>query len=166
MLHSELKLGMTVKANEESNDKYIITKEAYGCEGVVTEIDGKYFSLKVTEHQRIQYIGNKYEVEVKYFDLVEEIKEEKVEKNMKVELKKVNVGLDFECGDLLVSDKGRFALVMADFDGEDYRAVLLDEKKITDCRGSEAGLLDELEEENFGKVTRVIKASNLKLSEI
>lgn len=162
MLHSELKVGMKVKANEESNDRYSITKEAYGCEGEVIKIKENGFVLKITACKHSGYIGSELDVEAKYFDLVEEIKEDK----MKIELKKVNVDLDFDYGDLLISDKGSGALVMADYPGYDYTAVLLDENRVTAYRSSKSGLLDELQREKFGKVVRVVKASNLKLSEI
>lgn len=164
MLHSELKVGMLVKANKRSNERYRVTTEEKGCIGRVKEVglDGA-FEIQITQHYNPVNIGQTYIVGCEYFDIYEE---GKVENNMKIELKEVNKDLAFEVGDVLVYEDGTCVLVVKDTDLADYRGVILGKNYITFCQDSKQKLLEELEEEDFGELVRVIKAYNLKLEEI
>lgn len=165
MLLSELKVGMLVKANKRSNERYRITTEKNGCIGRVKKVGfGGAFKIQITQHCNSFIIGQNYDVDCRYFDIYEE---GKVENKMKIELKEAGKGLDFEVGDVLVYEDDTCVLVCDDHTSVGYRGVILGENYVTKCRGSKETLLKEIEEEGtFGKVVRVIKAHNLKLTEI
>lgn len=165
MLHSELKVGMLVKANKRSNSEYCVTNEEYGCVGTVVEIltDGE-FRLRITQHETDCEVGDIYRVDCDYFDIYEE---GKVENKMKIELKETSKDLEFGVGDVLVYQNGACVLVVNDSDLDDYRGVILGDNYVTSYRSSLKGILEEIEdEEDFGELVRVIKAHNLKLTEI
>lgn len=162
MLHSELKLGMKVKANKLSDEKYGYTREMYNCVGEVIKIFDDKFELRITEHTMPAEIGETYKVQAEYFDIVEE------NKGMKIELREVYNRLNFGHGDLLVFDTGKQALVITDTDGSDYRALILDEYRPTSYYAcAKNNLLRKLKEESdLGELVRVVKAENLKLVEV
>ena len=86
---------------------------------------------------------------------------------MEVLLKETKPALDFEAGDMLVSDKGKCALVGMDMeDDSSFRAMVLGDNLITSFWYEKQNLLDGLFDEDFGEVVRVVKSSNLKLVEI
>lgn len=165
MLHSELKVGMLVKANKRSNKRYGVTTEEKGCIGRVKKVGlGGAFTIQITQHCHAFRTGQTYDVDCRYFDVYEE---GKVENKMKIELKEAGKGLDFEVGDVLVYEDDTCVLVCDDCDFDGYRGVILGENYVTKCRGSKETLLEEIEKEGtFGKVVRIIKAHNLKLTEI
>lgn len=165
MLHSELKVGMLVKANKRSNERYEVTTEKNGCIGRVKKVGfGRDFKIQITQHCQSLFIGQTCNVDCRYFDIYEE---GKVENKMKIELKEAGKGLDFEVGDVLVYEDDTCVLVCDDCDFGGYRGVILGENYVTKCRGSKETLLEEIEKEGtFGKVVRIIKAHNLKLTEI
>lgn len=165
MLLSELKVGMLVKANKISNIRYEVTTEKNGCIGRVKKVGfGRDFKIQITQHCQSLFIGQTCNVDCRYFDIYEE---GKVENKMKIELKEAGKGLDFEVGDVLVYEDDTCVLVCNAHALEGYRGVILGENYVTKYRGSKEGLLEEIEEEeDFGRVVRVIKAHNLKLTEI
>lgn len=165
MLLSELKVGMLVKANKKSNKRYGVTTEEKGCIGRVKKVglDGA-FTIQITQHCHALRIGQNYAVDCRYFDIYEE---GKVENKMKIELKEVDKGLDFEVGDVLVYEDDTCVLVCTGHGLEGYRGVILGENYLTGYRSTKEDLLEEIEEEeDFGRIVRVIKAHNLKLTEI
>lgn len=86
---------------------------------------------------------------------------------MRIEVKDVDNKLDFNYGDLLVFQCGKKVLVSKDYDDTDYVGVILEDNIITDCRMSKTGLLDDLRiEHGLNTLVRVIRAENLKLSEV
>lgn len=165
MLHSELKVGMLVKANKISNIRYEVTTEKNGCIGRVKKVGfGGDFKIQITQHCQSLFIGQTCKVDCRYFDIYEE---GKVENKMKIELKEAGKGLDFEVGDVLVYEDDTCVLVCTDCDLEGYRGVILGVNYVTGYRSTKEDLLEEIEEEeDFGRVVRVIKAHNLKLTEI
>lgn len=165
MLPSELRVGMLVKANKMSNKRYAATTEEYGCMGRIKKVGfGGAFKIQVTQHCHALRIGQKYDVDCRYFDVYEE---GKVENKMKIELKEAGKGLDFEVGDVLVYEDDTCVLVCTDCVLDGYRGVILGENYLTGYRSTKEDLLEEIEEEeDFGRVVRVIKAHNLKLTEI
>lgn len=165
MLHSELKVGMLVKANKISNIRYEVTTEKNGCIGRVKKVGfGGDFKIQITQHCQSLFIGQTCNVDCRYFDIYEE---GKVENKMKIELKEAGKGLDFEVGDVLVYEDDTCVLVCDDCDLDGYRGVILGENYFTDYRSTKEDLLEEIEEEeDFGRVVRIIKAHNLKLTEI
>lgn len=165
MLHSELKVGMLVKANKRSNRKYGVTTEEKGCIGRVKKVGlGGAFTIQITQHCHALGIGKNYDVDCRYFDIYEE---GKVENKMKIELKEADKGLDFEVGDVLVYEDDTCVLVCTGCALEGYRGVILGENYLTGYRSTKEDLLEEIEEEeDFGRVVRIIKAHNLKLTEI
>lgn len=165
MLHSELKVGMLVKANKRSNRKYGATTEEKGCIGRVKKVGlGGAFTIQITQHCHALGIGKNYDVDCRYFDIYEE---GKVENKMKIELKEADKGLDFEVGDVLVYEDDTCVLVCTGCALEGYRGVILGENYLTGYRSTKEDLLEEIEEEeDFGRVVRIIKAHNLKLTEI
>lgn len=160
MLHSELKVGMKVKANELSNSQYGYTTKELKCEGVVESIEKAGFTIRITVHAEEGQVGTTYIVGAKYFDKVEE------DNKMKIEMKKVQQEIVFEVGDLVISDEGKHALIVKDDDGEDYRAVIFEDSQVTGYTGRLSNIPEELEDFRFGKIVRVIKAKNLMLSEV
>lgn len=84
---------------------------------------------------------------------------------MEVLLKETKPALDFEIGDMLVSDKGKCALVGTDEYESCYIAFILGEGLVTDYWCSKEAMIINLKGMKFGEVVRVIKASNLKLIE-
>ena len=165
MVLSELKAGMLVKANKKSNKRYGVTTEENGCIGRIKTVGfGGAFNLQVTQHCQSFRIGQNYDVDCRYFDIYEE---GKVENKMKIEFKEAGKGLDFEVGDVLVYEDDTCVLVCTGHGLEGYRGVILGENYLTGYRSTKEDLLEEIEEEeDFGRIVRVIKAHNLKLTEI
>lgn len=160
MKQEELRVGMTVRANELSNSRYRWTTERYGCIGTVVTIYDEGFKLEITNHDVKSEIGNKFDVDAKYFD------KEEIGK-MRIELKEEKINMEIGYGDLLVFEKGQSVLVMKDYDGTDYRGVVLGDNYVTDYKTNQISLLEHLSSiKGFGKLVRVIKADNLKLSEV
>lgn len=73
MKHSELRVGMKVKANKKSNDKYIITNEKNNCEGVVENILDTFFTLRITNSKVKSQIGGTQPAQADCFDIVEDM---------------------------------------------------------------------------------------------
>lgn len=85
---------------------------------------------------------------------------------MVIQLKETNP-LDFEVGDLLISDTGKSALVVHDDEWEEVRAVLFWKNQISRSHLNNRALINDLStNECFGNLFKVVKGSNLKLSEI
>lgn len=161
MEHSKLKVGMTVIANKDSNSVYDFTNAHNNCKGIVRTICDNTFKLEITENTKSSCIGSILVVRAKYFDIVEE------NMGMVVELKEVRQASDFEYGDLLIFEKGKQVLVIADSDGNDYRGIILGNYQPTDFKCSKTGFVKMLEEQYvLGSLVRVIKVNNLKLIEI
>ena len=86
---------------------------------------------------------------------------------MVIQVKNFKQEIKFEAGDLLVFESGKTALVVNNYDGIDFRAVLLDEFKVTPYYCTESNLLSDLRtRDGYGEVVKVIPNSNLKLMEI
>lgn len=161
MRHENLKIGMLVRANELSNERYRHTTADNNCEGIVVKINHSDFSLKVTKNKDTNEIGRVFDVEAKCFDIVKE------NTGMVVELKTTEKRVEFGYGDLLVFEEGKQVLVISDTDGNDYRGIVLGEYKPTNYRGSKRGFIKMLEGVyELGSLERVIKADKLKLMEI
>lgn len=79
---SKFKVGDIIKANKESNDKYLVTNQKNGWTGKVTseEENGLIYVKTLTPEE---YKGDMYTVDERYFDLVEDnhIKKHIVNKN-------------------------------------------------------------------------------------
>lgn len=164
-MSEELKTGMLVRAKEESNGEYDITTARNGCVGEVVAVDGDEIRLKVTMLHKPEYIGEIYLVESKFFESIGMV-EKKEDNMMKIQVRDSLDVLDFEVGDLLVSDRGQHALVMHDSYKQDYRAVILQDKYVTDYADTKKELIEDLASDGFGTVVRVVKASDLVLAEV
>ena len=68
---SKFKVGDTIKANKESNKKYLVTNQKYGWTGKVTSVEknGVIYVKTLTPEENE---GSMYTVDEKYFDLVED----------------------------------------------------------------------------------------------
>lgn len=74
----DVKLGMKVRANEKSNERYNITTEENSCEGEVVELTGSKMKITVTGMKAgVFYIGHRFDVEPAYFDAIGEQDENK-----------------------------------------------------------------------------------------
>lgn len=170
MKHSELRVGMKVKANKKSDEAYSITTQKECCVGVVVGIGAKSFDIAITDAKDVHDLGKVFKVHAECFDEVEGAEGEEIMDNkIKVQLKGYNISLDFEYGDVIVSESGKVALVVKGFDnGSSFKGVLLNTFKTTPVWASKEALIGNLETiPSFGgKAVRVIKGSNLKLSEI
>ena len=86
---------------------------------------------------------------------------------MVIQVKNLKQEIKFGAGDLLVFDSGKTALVVNNYDGIDFRAVLLDESKVTPYYNIASNLLSDLiTREGYRSVVKVIPNSNLKLMEL
>lgn len=156
MLKSELRVGMKVRANERSNRRYGVTKQSENCEGIVQSIhSGDTFTLKITNHASACEIGTTYSVAPEYFDKVEDAP-------ILVELKAVEK-VKVNIGDLVVTDSSNQILVLSHEEGA--RGLILNQEKVTVYESTVDDLIEVINR-NFGKVVRVIPASNLKITEI
>lgn len=73
----DVKLGMKVRANEKSNERYNFTTEKNGCEGEVVALTGNKMKITVTGMKAGVCIGKRYDVEPAYFDAIGEEDENK-----------------------------------------------------------------------------------------
>lgn len=156
MLHSELRVGMKVRANERSNGKYLITKASQNCEGIVKRIYEDEFELEVTSHEFSHKIGNAYGVEAEYFDKVEE-----VPATLKVELKEKEQEL--KLGDLVVTDGGNHVLIFKH--GTGFRGVILNQERVTTVERSLETLKRAIVR-SLGKIERIVPSTKLQITEI
>lgn len=161
MRKEDLQVGTLVKANKISNDAYAVTTERFGCVGVVQKIfsDGT-FRLKITEHHDSKKIGNEYVVECECFDCVRQVG---ITFEAKEEAEEV---FEIKAGDIVITSKGVQVLVYHDFDDStDLRGVLLNTLRMTDYFRNVRELNEELSEEGFGKVVRVVNKENYVIKE-
>lgn len=72
MKFEDCKIGMTVKMNELSNDRYSITTKSRGCVGkIVNMYDfNNTVVIRVLEHSYHSYVGKTFDIEPQYFDPV------------------------------------------------------------------------------------------------
>lgn len=161
MRKEDLQVGMLVKANKESNDAYSITTEQFDCVGVVQKIySNGSFELKVTEHYDSDRIDNEYDVECEHFDCVRQVG---ITFEAKEEAEEV---FEIKAGDIVITSKGVQVLIFHDFDGStDLRGALLNTLRMTKYFRNVRELNEELSEEGFGKVVRVVNKENYVIKE-
>lgn len=93
MRREELRVGMVVKANYESNDTYLVTTESSNCVGFVKEMcSNGQFELEVLSHKDTRIIGTEYTVGAKCFDEAE-LELEHLKVGMKVKANKRSNGI-------------------------------------------------------------------------
>lgn len=161
MRKEDLQVGMLVKANKISNAIYAVTTERFGCVGVVQKIlSNGGFELKITEHHDSKKIGNKYDVECEYFDVVEQAG---ITFEAKEEVQEI---AEIKAGDIVITSKGVQVLVSYDYDGSgDLRGTVLNTLKLTKYFRSVGKLNEILTEEGFGTVVRVVNKENYVIKE-
>lgn len=158
MRFEDLVVGMEVVANKGSNREYTWTNKQLGFVGKVVEIDNSdnTFKVEATQHRNSERIGSTAWVKAEYFDA----------KNIIVALKgEEREELIPAVGDMLVLENGKIVLVCRDYDGCDYRGVIVNDLKVTDYYGSVRRLMANIED-RVGKPVRIIRKSNIKISEI
>lgn len=158
MRFEDLKMGMEVVANERSNGEYSWTTKNKGFVGTVVEIDSSdnTFKVKTTQHEDSSRIGDTYWVEAEYFEakgitisLKEEAKEELIP----------------AVGDMVVLENGKVVLICKDYDDSDFRGAVMNDFITTDYFSTVSRLMEEIKDE-YGTPVRIIKKSNIKVSEI
>lgn len=169
MKHEDLKLGMKVRAIESSNVAYGITTKNFNCEGEVVKIGHDSFELKITKHTHKE--SGVFTVEAQHFEPITgetTDKEGKGDKGiMKIEMKDINIETKARYGDVVLLDNGSKYLIVADYDGGDYRAINLQEMKAhEDYYCDVEDLIQSIENEECANVVRVVKADTLVLKEI
>lgn len=85
---------------------------------------------------------------------------------MNINLNVDTVKLDFEKGDVLITASKSYFIVGGDFDGGDYRAFCFNSSTCTDFYCEKESLLNHIEHATNSRVVRVVKSTNLKLSEV
>lgn len=84
---------------------------------------------------------------------------------MQIELKTVDKNLDFEHGDILVTESEDMILVVKDPSWGEYVSISLNNLQVGYRCNKKENLL-QFVTEDYGRVVRVVKSKNLKLIEI
>ena len=144
-----LKVGDIVVNNDLENS-YTITTKSNGFEGEVMDVDGSQIRVKVLKAKDGTDIGRSYWVKAQYFKALSEGIEFEFES-------KTERTIDY--GDIVLTDDESKLLIVADFDGEDYKIIDLNRLKSSTVFGDVAGLIDRIEHEH-GSIVSIVKKSD------
>lgn len=154
----DVRIGMKVKANEESNARYCYSTEFNECEGIVREINGDSITLEVTKHKKEWEVGETYAgLYPYYFDSIEEVE------GIQISLKDDTIGT-ITAGDFVLLKNGK--LLFIGITESHYRAVDMQSAQMTWGWGSIKNLVSDIENIFESTIIRVIPSSNMKIIEL
>lgn len=151
----DIKVGMKVKANKESDGIHTVTTQSNECVGEVTHVGATYVKVKITGHKLDHEIGQVYSVRPVALDRLEE--------GIKVNLKHPEVRLHLQVGDLAVLENGDCYLIGRRSD--QHRAFNLKTSNYTEYFYSLDNLKGEIEQISGSKVVRTVPSSNIEITE-
>lgn len=104
----EVRIGMKVRANKDSNERYNFTTEEYGCIGKVVSIHANSNMMKIviTDSKNDYQLGQRFDVEPEYFEpAISEKEEPETKESLLLECIKGTTGFDaFKFDDISALD--------------------------------------------------------------